>query len=163
MERDETIYYIGRAKNGDEKAKQQLLESNAPLLKSIIRRFRNKGVEYDDLFQIACIGFLKAINNFDESFNVKFSTYTVPMVVGEIKRYMRDNGAIKVSRTLKVLANKINRYIDEYQTAHQCASLNRAYCGKDGRRTEKSLLRWIPPECPFRCLIRQGKTTAAWS
>lgn len=118
MERDETIYYIGRAKNGDEKAKQQLLESNAPLLKSIIRRFRNKGVEYDDLFQIACIGFLKAINNFDESFNVKFSTYTVPMVVGEIKRYMRDNGAIKVSRTLKVLANKINRYIDEYQTAH---------------------------------------------
>ena len=58
MERDETIYYIGRAKNGDEKAKQQLLESNAPLLKSIIRRFRNKGVEYDDLFQIACIGFL---------------------------------------------------------------------------------------------------------
>ena len=117
MERDETIYYIGRAKNGDEKAKQQLLESNAPLLKSIIRRFRNKGVEYDDLFQIACIGFLKAINNFDESFNVKFSTYTVPMVVGEIKRYMRDNGAIKVSRTLKVLANKINRYIDEYQTA----------------------------------------------
>lgn len=118
MERDETLYYIGKAKNGDDKAKQILLERNAPLLKSIIRRFRNKGVEYDDLFQIACIGFLKAINNFDESHNVKFSTYTVPMVAGEIKRYMRDNGAIKVSRTLKILANKINRYIDFYQTTH---------------------------------------------
>lgn len=118
MERDETLYYIGKAKNGDDEAKQILLERNEPLLKSIIRRFRNKGVEYDDLFQIACIGFLKAINNFDESHNVKFSTYTVPMVAGEIKRYMRDNGAIKVSRTLKILANKINRYIDFYQTTH---------------------------------------------
>ena len=118
MDREETLYYIGKAKNGDDKAKQILLENNAPLLKSIIRRFHNKGVEYDDLFQIACIGFLKALNNFDESYNVKFSTYTVPMVVGEIKRYMRDNGAIKVSRTLKVLANKINRYIDVYQTTH---------------------------------------------
>lgn len=118
MDRDETLFYIGKAKSGDDKSKQILLENNAPLLKSIIRRFRNKGVEYDDLYQIACIGFLKAINNFDESYNVKFSTYTVPMVVGEIKRYMRDNGAIKVSRTLKVLANKINRYIDFYQTTH---------------------------------------------
>ena len=75
-------------------------------------------MEYDDLYQIACIGFLKAINNFDENFGVKFSTYTVPMIIGEIKRYMRDNGAIKVSRTLKILANKINRYIDEFQTAN---------------------------------------------
>ena len=91
--------------------KQIVFENNAPLLKSIIRRFKNKGVEYDDLYQIACIGFLKAINNFDESYGVKFSTYTVPMVIGEIKRYIRDNGAIKVSRTLKILANKINHYI----------------------------------------------------
>lgn len=110
--------YIRKAKNGDESAKKIIFENNSPLIKSIIRRFKNKGVEYDDLYQIACIGFLKAINNFDESFGVKFSTYTVPMVIGEIKRYIRDNGAIKVSRTLKILANKINRFVDEYQLKH---------------------------------------------
>ena len=68
------------------------------------------------MYQIASMGLVKAIANFDEKFGVKFSTYTVPMVVGEIKRYMRDNGAVKVSRTLKILANKINRYIDYYQS-----------------------------------------------
>ncbi len=118
LEHEELIKLIKQAKNGDDKAKELIFNNNSPLLKSIIRRFKNKGVEYEDLYQIACIGFLKAINNFDESFGVKFSTYTVPMVIGEIKRYMRDNGAIKVSRTLKILANKINRYIDEYQSQH---------------------------------------------
>lgn len=115
---EELLDYIRKAKNGDENAKIEIFKANEPLLKSIIRRFKNKGVEYDDLYQIASIGFLKAIKNFDESFNVKFSTYTVPMIIGEIKRYMRDNGAIKVSRTLKILANKINRYIDEYASSH---------------------------------------------
>lgn len=102
------------AKSGDEKAKERIFTYNAPLIKSVIKRFINKGIEYDDLYQIGCMGFLKAINNFDESFGVKFSTYTVPMIVGEIKRYIRDNGAIKVSRNLKILANKINRFVDEY-------------------------------------------------
>ena len=102
------------AKEGDEEAKNRIFRENAPLIKSVIKRFYNKGVEYDDLYQIGCMGFLKAINNFDERFNVKFSTYTVPMIIGEVKRYMRDNGAIKVSRNLKILANKINRYVDEY-------------------------------------------------
>ncbi len=73
-----------------------------------------KGIEYDDLFEIGSLGFLKAIKNFDSSFNVKFSTYAVPMIVGEIKRYIRDNGAIKVSRRIKIMASKINRFIDEY-------------------------------------------------
>lgn len=116
LNNEELLAHIRKAKKGDEKSKEIIFTENSPLIKSIIRRFKNKGVEYDDLFQIASIGFLKAINNFDESFNVKFSTYTVPMVIGEIKRYIRDNGAIKVSRALKILANKINRYIDEYQT-----------------------------------------------
>lgn len=116
LNQEETLDYVRKAKSGDENAKEIIFVNNAPLIKSIIRRFKGKGVEYDDLYQIASIGFLKAINNYDESFGVKFSTYTVPMVVGEIKRYMRDNGAIKVSRTLKILANKINRFIDEYQT-----------------------------------------------
>lgn len=116
LSHDQTIIAIKKAKNGDEKSKELIFTENAPLIKSVIRRFKNKGVEYDDLYQIACIGFVKAINNFDENFNVRFSTYSVPMIIGEIKRYMRDNGAIKVSRTLKILANKINKFIDDYST-----------------------------------------------
>ena len=115
---EELLEYVRRAKNGDDGAKEYIFKENSPLIKSIIRRFKNKGIEYDDLFQIASIGFLKDINNFDEKFEVKFSTYTVPMIIGEIKRYMRDNGAIKVSRTLKILANKINKFIDEYQSVN---------------------------------------------
>ncbi len=115
LNQDELLDYVRKAKKGDEQAKNIIFTNNTPLIKSIIRRFVNKGVEYDDLYQIASIGFLKAINNFDESFGVKFSTYSVPMIIGEVKRYMRDNGAIKVSRTLKILANKINRFIDAYQ------------------------------------------------
>lgn len=111
---EDTLKYLVKAKSGDEKAKQIIFENNSPLIKSIIKKFKNKGVEYDDLFQIASIGLVKAIKNFDLSFNVRFSTYCVPMVIGEIKRYIRDNGAIKVSRPLKILANKINRFIDEY-------------------------------------------------
>ncbi len=118
LNQDILLVYIRRAKLGDEQAKTIIFKENEALIKSIINRFKNKGVEYDDLYQIASIGFLKAISNFDEKFGVKFSTYTVPMVIGEIKRYMRDNGAIKVSRTLKILANKINRFIDEYSGSH---------------------------------------------
>ena len=116
LDQELLLDYIRKAKNGDDTAKEIIFSENTPLIKSIIRRFKNKGVEYDDLYQIACIGFLKAINNFDENFGVKFSTYSVPMIIGEIKRYIRDNGAIKVSRTLKILANKINHFIDEYQS-----------------------------------------------
>lgn len=106
---------LKQAKNGDENAKELIFINNAPLIRSIIRRFKNKGIEYDDLYQIACIGFVKAITNFDEKFEVKFSTYSVPMIIGEIKRYIRDNGAVKVSRAIKILANKINRFIYEFQ------------------------------------------------
>ena len=111
---DNIINDIFLAKKGDSYAKERLFINNTPLIKSIIRRFKGKGIEYDDLFQIASLGFIKAINNFDSSFGVKFSTYAVPMIVGEIKRYIRDNGAIKVSRSIKILASKINKFIDEY-------------------------------------------------
>ena len=116
LEQNELAKYLKDAKNGDERAKEIIFLNNAPLIKSIIRRFKNKGIEYDDLYQIACIGFIKAIANFDENYDVKFSTYSVPMVIGEIKRYIRDNGAIKVSRSIKILANKINRFICEFQS-----------------------------------------------
>ena len=110
---DETITLLQKAKNGDKEAKNLLIINNSPLVKSIVRRYKNRGVEYDDLYQLGCVGFVKAINNFDESYNVKFSTYAVPMIAGEIKRYLRDDGSIKVSRSIKGQYYLIQKYIDE--------------------------------------------------
>ena len=97
---------INMAKSGDKQAQSFLVERNAGLVWSIVRRFQNRGHETDDLFQIGCIGLIKSINKFDSSFDVKFSTYAVPMIVGEIKRFLRDDGIIKVSRSLKETSNK---------------------------------------------------------
>ncbi|MCI8555296.1 MAG: SigB/SigF/SigG family RNA polymerase sigma factor [Clostridia bacterium] len=108
------LQLVEKAQQGDQEAKSVLIEENSPLIKSVIKRFRDKGVEYDDLFQIGCMGFLKAIKNFNADFGVKFSTYVVPMVIGEIKRFMRDDGSIKVSRALKSLNLQINRYVEEF-------------------------------------------------
>ena len=105
---------IDLAKNGDEQAKERLITENSPLIKSVVKKYLNKGIEFDDLYQLGSLGFLKAINNFDESFGVKFSTYAVPMIAGEIKRFIRDNGIIKVSRSTKQLNIHINRFIEEY-------------------------------------------------
>ena len=82
LDNEQTLELIKRAQNGDNDAKNTLVEHNFPLVKSIIRRFRGNHIEYDDLYQIGFMGFIKAINNFDEKFNVKFSTYVVPMVIG---------------------------------------------------------------------------------
>ena len=114
LDAETTVYYLRKAKKGDKKAVEVLLENNSLLIKSIIRRFKNKGVEYDDLYQLGCVGFLKAIKNFDEKFGVVFSTYAVPMILGEVKRFLRDDGSIKVSRIIKAQAAKINRYVEEY-------------------------------------------------
>lgn len=110
----ETNLLISRAKSGDNAAKEKLLTENANLIKSIVRRYLGKGVEYDDLYQLANLGLLKAINGFDESFGVRFSTYAVPMIAGEIKRFMRDDGSIKVSRAIKAEAKAINKFVEEY-------------------------------------------------
>lgn len=114
LSQEETLELIKKAQTGDLEAKETLVQENSPLIKSVIKWFKDKGIENEDLYQLGCLGFLKAINNFDCSFNVKFSTYVVPMVVGEIKRFMRDDGAIKVSRAIKALNIKINKYIDDF-------------------------------------------------
>ncbi len=119
LDLEKTLQYVALAQEGNQEAKTILIQENSPLIKSVIKRFRDKGIEYDDLYQIGCIGFLKAIKNFKPEFDVKFSTYVVPMVIGEIKRFMRDDGAVKVSRALKTLNMQINRYIDEYTGKHQ--------------------------------------------
>jgi len=93
-----------RTKNGDETARQQLIEGNLRLVLSVIQRFDKRGESPDDLFQVGCIGLMKAINNFDPTKQVRFSTYGVPMIAGEVRRYLRDNSAIRVSRSIRDVA-----------------------------------------------------------
>lgn len=114
LNEEENLRLIKLAQNGDKTAKDLLIEHNSPLVKSIVKRFKNKNIEYEDLYQIGCIGFIKAIKNFNDKFNVKFSTYVVPMVMGEIKRFLRDDGYIKVSRNIKTLNLQIKKFIDQY-------------------------------------------------
>ena len=103
---EHTIALIQKSHDGDEEARAQLVEENVGLIWCVVRRFLGRGVESEDLFQIGSIGLLKAIDKFDFSFDVKFSTYAVPMISGEIQRFLRDDGIIKVSRSLKELAYK---------------------------------------------------------
>lgn len=103
---DHTIALIRKSHDGDEKARAQIVEENVGLIWCVVRRFLGRGVESEDLFQIGSIGLLKAIDKFDFAYDVKFSTYAVPMISGEIQRFLRDDGIIKVSRSLKELAYK---------------------------------------------------------
>lgn len=106
---------IQRVKGGDEEAKAQLVKENEGLVWSVVKRFFSRGQDPEDLFQIGCIGLLKSIDKFDFSYNVKFSTYAVPMIMGELKRFLRDDGMIKVSRTLKEANYKIKQEITKLQ------------------------------------------------
>lgn len=115
---EETLKLIKLAQNGDNNAKEELINNNSPLIKSIIKFYKNKGVEYDDLYQLGSLGFVKAILNFKPEFGVKFSTYAVPMVAGEVKRFLRDDGSIKVSRALKTQYIQINKFINKYKEEH---------------------------------------------
>ena len=111
---EQTAELICKAKSGNDLAKEQLISLNSPLIKSIVKRYLNKGVDYEDLYQLGALGFVKAINNYDFSFNVKFTTYAVPMIAGEIKRFLRDDGSVKVSRSIKHTALLVKNYINEY-------------------------------------------------
>ena len=106
LSHDETMALIARAGEGDGDAKTRLVEENLPLIRSVVKKFKGRS-EYDDLMQLGSIGFLKAVSNFDPSYGVRFSTYAVPMIMGEIKRFLRDDGAAKVSRWARALAQKI--------------------------------------------------------
>ncbi len=115
---DQANELIKLAKSGDENAKEQLITLNSPLIKSVVKRYLNRGVEYEDLYQLGALGFIKAINNFDSSFNVKFTTYAVPMIAGEIKRFLRDDGSVKVSRSIKQNSLQINKFILDFTKQH---------------------------------------------
>ena len=115
----ETQALLLRAKAGDAQAREELIAGNLRLVLSVIQRFSNRGENADDLFQVGCIGLIKAIDNFNTELDVKFSTYGVPMIVGEIRRYLRDNSAIRVSRAMRDTAYKVLQAKEAYMAQHQ--------------------------------------------
>ena len=116
---EDNLQLIPLAKEGNTEALNKLIEANLPLVTSISKKFMNRGYEYEDIYQIGCMGLVKAIKNFDDKYNVKFSTYAVPMIDGEIKRYLRDNSSsLRVSRSLKDIAYKSLKYQEDYQKEH---------------------------------------------
>ena len=106
LKNEETQELLRRSKAGDKQAREELIQGNLRLVLSVIHKFSNRGENVDDLFQVGCIGLIKAIDNFDITQNVRFSTYAVPMILGEVKRYLRDNNSIRVSRSLRDTAYK---------------------------------------------------------
>ena len=103
-----------RIKQGDLDAREKFIQGNLRLVLSVIKRFRGRGENPDDLFQVGCIGLIKSIDNFDLNQNVQFSTYAVPMIIGEIRRYLRDNNSIRVSRSIRDLAYKAISYKEKF-------------------------------------------------
>lgn len=118
LSNDEKVALFEKIKQGDKEARETFIGGNLRLVLSVIQRFSNRGENMDDLFQIGCIGLIKAIDNFDTSHNVKFSTYAVPMIIGEIRRYLRDNNQIRVSRSLRDIAYKALKAKEEYISKH---------------------------------------------
>ena len=115
----ETDELLRRAKNGDNAAREKLVEGNLRLVLSVIQRFAGRGENADDLFQVGCVGLLKAIDNFDVNLNLRFSTYGVPMILGEIRRYLRDNSAIRVSRSMRDTAYRVLQAREKLQRDSQ--------------------------------------------
>ena len=115
----ETDALLHRAKDGDSAARERLVEGNLRLVLAVLQRFSGRGENADDLFQVGCVGLLKAIDNFDISQNVRFSTYGVPMIIGEIRRYLRDNSAIRVSRSMRDTAYRVLQAREKLQREQQ--------------------------------------------
>ena len=119
LKNEETRALLLRAKEGDQQAREELIAGNLRLVLSVIQRFSNRGENADDLFQVGCIGLIKAIDNFNTDLDVKFSTYGVPIIVGEIRRYLRDNSAMRVSRSMRDTAYKVLQAKEAYMAQHQ--------------------------------------------
>ena len=119
LKSSETHELLLKTKAGDKQAREELIAGNLRLVLSVIQRFANRGENADDLFQVGCIGLIKAIDNFNTDLDVKFSTYGVPMIVGEIRRYLRDNSTMRVSRAMRDTAYKVLQAKEAYMAEHQ--------------------------------------------
>ncbi len=119
LKNEETMALLRKVKEGDMEARDQLIQGNLRLVLSVIQKFMGRGENADDLFQVGCIGLMKAIDNFNVDLDVRFSTYGVPMIIGEIRRYLRDNSAMRVSRSMRDTAYKVLQAKEKYMTEHQ--------------------------------------------
>lgn len=119
LKSDESMALLRRTKDGDMNAREELIAGNLRLVLSVIQRFHGRGENADDLFQVGCIGLIKAIDNFNVDLDVKFSTYGVPMIIGEIRRYLRDNSTIRVSRSVRDTAYRVLQAKETYIAEHQ--------------------------------------------
>ena len=119
LKNEETMALLRRTKEGDMDAREQLIAGNLRLVLSVIQKFDRRGENADDLFQVGCIGLIKAIDNFNIDLDVRFSTYGVPMIVGEIRRYLRDNSAMRVSRSMRDTAYKVLQAKEKFMSEHQ--------------------------------------------
>ena len=119
LKSEETMELLRRTKEGDMEAREQLIAGNLRLVLSVIQRFDRRGENADDLFQVGCIGLIKAIDNFNIDLDVKFSTYGVPMIIGEIRRYLRDNSSMRVSRSMRDTAYKVLQLKEKFMAEHQ--------------------------------------------
>lgn len=119
LSNEKMMELIVLSQNGNDEARDELVYGNLKLILSVIKKFSNRGENLDDLFQVGCLGLLKAIDNFDMSHGVKFSTYAVPMIIGEIRRYLRDNSSIRISRSLKDIAYRSLHYKEQYLKDNQ--------------------------------------------
>ena len=119
LKNEETMELLRRTKQGDMAAREQLISGNLRLVLSVIQKFAGRGENADDIFQVGCIGLIKAIDNFNTDLDVRFSTYGVPMIVGEIRRYLRDNSAVRVSRSMRDTAYKVLQAREQYVAEHQ--------------------------------------------
>ena len=119
LKNEETIALLQKAKEGDMEAREKLIAGNLRLVLSVLQKFSGRGEHVDDLFQVGCIGLIKAIDHFNTDLDVRFSTYGVPMIVGEIRRYLRDNSAVRVSRSMRDTAYKVLQAKERYLSQHQ--------------------------------------------
>lgn len=119
LKNEETVALLKRTKEGDMTAREELIAGNLRLVLSVIQKFSNRGENVDDLFQVGCIGLIKAIDNFNTDLDVRFSTYGVPMIVGEIRRYLRDNSSMRVSRSMRDTAYKVLQAKEKFMAEHQ--------------------------------------------
>ena len=151
-----------KLKEGDRTAKEKIANGNLKLVLSILKRFNKKDENMDDLFQIGCIGLMKAIDNFDLSYNVKFSTYSVPMILGEIRRYLRDNSSIRVSRSLKDICYKVLNLKDKLTIENGKEPTNKQLADlreKDEKEIDMALLSLRPTVSLFEPIYNDGGDT----
>lgn len=151
-----------KMQNGDKFARDELVNGNLKLVLSILKRFNKKDENMDDLFQVGCVGLLKAIDNFDLAYGVKFSTYCVPMVLGEVRRYLRDNNSIRVSRSIKDIAYKVLKLKDEMTVANGIEPTNKELATIleiDEKDIISALESLIPPISLFEPIYNDGGDT----